>query len=54
MTTINCIENCTYEKNGVCTLNHATPISNISINHTGCAYFIPKDLNSNKKKASKN
>lgn len=54
MTTINCTENCAYEKNGVCTLNHATPVSNISINYTGCAYFISKDLKLNKKGASKN
>jgi hypothetical protein len=42
MVNINCSEQCIYEQNGKCTLNHVTPILNISSNNKNCGYFVKK------------
>ncbi|SHF15430.1 hypothetical protein SAMN02746089_01387 [Caldanaerobius fijiensis DSM 17918] len=41
MTNINCTENCIYQVEGKCTLNHIGPSNSIN-NPTNCAYFLEK------------
>ncbi|MBU5485372.1 hydroxymyristoyl-ACP dehydratase [Clostridium sp. MSJ-11] len=42
MMNINCSENCIHCKNGNCTLNHVSKISNLISNDYSCAYFVKK------------
>ncbi|KAA8667248.1 hydroxymyristoyl-ACP dehydratase [Clostridium sp. MT-14] len=43
MMDINCSERCIHEKNGKCTLNHITAITDLSSPKTNCIYFSPKN-----------
>lgn len=50
MTTINCIYNCKFQKDGSCTLNSNSKIVN-SNSDIGCPYFVekePSDIKSEK------
>lgn len=43
MMDINCSEKCIHEKDGKCTLNCITTITNLSSPKSGCMYFSPKN-----------
>ena len=44
MTTISCTENCKYEKCGLCTLSHASSISQSNFD-IDCMYYVNRSSN---------
>lgn len=42
MTTISCVYNCKFQKNGTCNLNSESKIVNVN-SETGCPYFMAKE-----------